>query len=446
MLKTLKKNFIFCIVLMQCVACNQTNNKAKQELNVNKNVVEKPLLQGLLNDVASEMFKHKAAEKQQFFVAAKSNTTVTAKNGFSVAINTANLCNEDGTSLGNENVQITIEELLNTEALLAANATTVSNGKMLISGGSYNINIQQNNKAIKIKPNASLSIKVPKLKNQSMQLFYGKREENGFVNWQATNQSFAEPIKIKKSVEKYTYLEDYKVSDTLGKRPATFAECFMLYKDSVMKSRWAYTIANRHRLTYHQEIRYGLQPIVFPMKRFMDNAINIDSVSRVVRNCFGNKLVGKDYTRLSYMYLVTDTFPVYKKREKTEVFENEDVLSYFEPVEIEQLGWINVDKFYNVATCDSTMLVFNNGIMLDNYKVYYKFKNINSVLAESNYNVKKTSLIATTKLPLQEAVEVIVVGTINNKIYTGKATLQVQRKNKVAIALQQMKKETPLKV
>ncbi len=199
MLNTKKTKQVYCIVLLALITCNIKKKElplqvvSKPELiNENKDAV-------ILQKASAALFSSKAAPIQMFVVSPKSNITITAKNGFALALNTNNLCIEDGSKLSDENLQVSIQELINTDALLAANATTVSDGKILESGGSYFINISQNNKAIKIKPNKSLQIKIPKIKQSDMELFYGSKTNDGFINWQTANQKFNALITIQKA-------------------------------------------------------------------------------------------------------------------------------------------------------------------------------------------------------------------------------------------------------
>ncbi len=208
-----------------------------------------------------------------------------------------------------------------------------------------------------------------------------------------------------------------------------------------MKARWTYTIAHRSTMSYEQEMRYGLQPIQFPIDRYTKNIINSDSLKKYYSSCFAFRDLEVLY-QTSKMYFTTDTFPVYKQITESINTSTTEALSYYEPVEINNLGWINCDRFYNVPTCDSTTFVFENNIKINSYKIYYKFKNRNSVMAENIFMPLSNNLNFFLKLPINETIEIIVFAASNNIIYTSNQVVTLQRKNKIIMQL----KESNVKV
>jgi hypothetical protein len=72
---------------------------------------------------------------------------------------------------------------------LSSNAQTISDGKLLISGGAYFIGMTSNGEQLKLKEGRSLSVQFPKLSEKEMALFYGQRNDLGQMNWQIATET-----------------------------------------------------------------------------------------------------------------------------------------------------------------------------------------------------------------------------------------------------------------
>ena len=67
--------------------------------------------------------------------------------------------------------------------LFKSNAATVSNGRLLASGGSYFIGMENNGQKIRLKKGHSLPVDFPVFAKEEMELFYGERDSAGSMNW-----------------------------------------------------------------------------------------------------------------------------------------------------------------------------------------------------------------------------------------------------------------------
>ena len=65
--------------------------------------------------------------------------------------------------------------------LTFANAQTVSDGKLLESGGAYYINLSCGKERLRIKKNKSIKIEFPKISDKDMSLFDGKVDSLGNI-------------------------------------------------------------------------------------------------------------------------------------------------------------------------------------------------------------------------------------------------------------------------
>ncbi len=114
---------------------------------------------------------------------------VTGKHGTIIHINPVDLETESGQPLGKD-VQIELKELTNKEQLLTANAQTVSDGELLVSGGAYYINATSDGQQLKLKKGKSYLAEFPQLSGDTMSLYYGERDNSNQMNWKKTEQKF----------------------------------------------------------------------------------------------------------------------------------------------------------------------------------------------------------------------------------------------------------------
>jgi hypothetical protein len=126
---------------------------------------------------------------QIFTVSGKQPTTVKGKNGTEILVDPMHLMMVNGEALGDK-IVVELKELINQEHLLRSNAQTISDGKLLVSGGAYYINFTSNGQQLRLKDGKSLNVSFPKLTSKEMQLFYGERDTLGQMNWQLVGQSF----------------------------------------------------------------------------------------------------------------------------------------------------------------------------------------------------------------------------------------------------------------
>ncbi len=361
--------------------------------------------------------------------------TVKTKSGFEIDIDPSQL-----TIAGQETpIELTIKECLHQDALIAANAATISNGLPLESAGSYYIVAKQNNAEIAIKRNGKLKIRSKKTDN-NIKVFYGNRDANGSMNWNVSN-SKPSIKKIQQAVSGLVQAQktdQIKIGDSVRKRPCTLTECIKLHYDSTMTARWNYTIGNRKWMNRKQEIAYGLRPVDFPYSRFKRGIVLGDTSSKKITvdyKTVSGFYCGNSQEALSKMYMKNDTVPVFKDTVYSYyVNGDEAVYDLFEENEINQLGWINIDKFYDTPLCDSTTIDINTD--LQSYKTYFKFLNRNSVLIETNAKgVFSNEIMSNQKLPIGEQVEVLIVGIKNKVVYSNKQVFVVKKRNNWKIKL-----------
>ena len=122
-------------------------------------------------------------------VSADKSSVVKGRKGTKLSVNPNDLVTESGKPLG-QNIEVELKELTNQGQLLRTNTQTVSNGKILVSGGAYFIGMTSNGEKLRLKDGKTLDVQFPKLSDKEMALFYGERNDLGQMNWQKATETF----------------------------------------------------------------------------------------------------------------------------------------------------------------------------------------------------------------------------------------------------------------
>lgn len=173
------------LIFLCCWFCScdnpasSTGDKSKADTSGNNEEA------GRLNDALSKYTE----PSQVFTVSAGQPSVVTGQKGTKINVNPADLETESGKPMG-KSITVELKELTNQWQLAGTNAQTVSDGKLLVSGGAYYINLTADDEQLKLKAGAGLSVQFPKLADQEMALFYGQRDEDGRLDWQKAPETF----------------------------------------------------------------------------------------------------------------------------------------------------------------------------------------------------------------------------------------------------------------
>lgn len=166
----------------------------KEEIKVDKtNTInsEKTIADNTENDKQA-LFNllNKFEDESQFFnVSNSKNNEVKGKKGTIIHIVPNNLELENGGVITG-NLKVELKELTNQKDLFRNDAQTLSDGKLLISGGSYYIDITSNGNKVNLKKGKTLEVEFPKITNRNMELFYGERDSLNQMNWKTANTKF----------------------------------------------------------------------------------------------------------------------------------------------------------------------------------------------------------------------------------------------------------------
>jgi len=141
-----------------------------------------------LNDLSDLKKKYEKAS-QMFTISSDKPTIVKGNKGTTIYINPADLTTLNGKAPG-KTIDIELKELLSANDLLNSNAQTISDGRLLISGGAYFINMTSIGEQLKLKDGTSLKVELPKIDKSNMTLFYGQKDSLGQMNWTPSETAF----------------------------------------------------------------------------------------------------------------------------------------------------------------------------------------------------------------------------------------------------------------
>ena len=184
----------FVIVLVTFLSCNTIpKTDIKEEV-------------GRLNELLV-----KFEEPSQFYrISADSISELTGKKGTVITINPSDLITESELEIV-DSIDIELKELTDQNQMFRTNAQTVSNGRLLVSGGAYFIGIRCRGQRVYLKPGKTMKVEFPILTADKMSLFKGTRDSFGQLNWDSVPKTFEK--KIFNSEIEYAYV--YELRDSI---------------------------------------------------------------------------------------------------------------------------------------------------------------------------------------------------------------------------------------
>ncbi len=141
-------------------------------------------------DIVSQAAKN---YKQTFVIQAEKANTITGINGTTVSIPANSLVDIKGVPIKGE-VTIELKEFLNPADAAFNHLSTISDGKLLESGGMFSVTAQAGNKEVKLASGKTMNVKMPTINmKKDMWLFYAVKNATGVTEWKKTNTPF-QPI------------------------------------------------------------------------------------------------------------------------------------------------------------------------------------------------------------------------------------------------------------
>ncbi len=204
----MKNTLLIFLAAAACFGCNNTTTTTTTTtFDSTTTIVNAP-------DSRHELFaldsvlKQYETPMQRFKASIVTPTKITGAKGTVINVNAADLETVSGKPLGNH-IDIELKELTTTEELARDRAATVSDGKLLVSGGAYYINMTSGGEQLKLKTGKTFTVQFPKNTTEEMSLFYGQRDRLGQMNWKGGEQGFTEIGTASVPVERVRSDADY---------------------------------------------------------------------------------------------------------------------------------------------------------------------------------------------------------------------------------------------
>lgn len=143
---------------------------------------------------ASTIYQRFKKEPQIFKANPKETIQIKGKEGTQIEIPKYSLVTKQNRTVTGE-VEILLEEFYSAPDILLANLHTLSNGRILETGGMINIVIKHKNEELKLKKGSEIKIEFATDDMDRMETFYGEIK-NGVFNWKLDAEPEPTPLKI----------------------------------------------------------------------------------------------------------------------------------------------------------------------------------------------------------------------------------------------------------
>lgn len=167
------------VVLVAVTAVFLWYNSNNASTDTDKNILPE------LNELGEKQWADadKLIPSQQFAINTENDTVIETQGGIVMYIPKGSFLDDNGNTITG-NVDFEVKEALNTAQIVMGGLSSMSGDKLLESGGMFYVNARQDGKTVKINPENGIYTEVPTDEvNPNMQLFEGKRMDNGSIDW-----------------------------------------------------------------------------------------------------------------------------------------------------------------------------------------------------------------------------------------------------------------------
>jgi hypothetical protein len=172
-----KKSFIFITLIVGFFICMNACTKKHD------NVQPAPAADNTFND----FFASNRNASQKFTINCNQDTVLVGSKGTKVHIGAGTLHTSSG-QVATGNATINLKEVTEFSEMILNNAPTISQNRLLISGGEFYIQASQNGTSLSLAPGSSyyITVAAPKGATNSMNVFTG-RDSSGIITWTPVN-------------------------------------------------------------------------------------------------------------------------------------------------------------------------------------------------------------------------------------------------------------------
>jgi hypothetical protein len=415
------------------------------------------------------MGKLKRNTRQFYEIEGDRNYQITAENGTKVWIDAHSFTDANGNPVSGA-IQIEMEEAYSYEDMILSGLSTTSGDRLLETGGMVYIHASSNGQSLQLNPGSEMivSMPTPELKD-GMQLFAGQTDASGNIDWAPTQQRFGQrlqdyinmpkmpvkpapvynPPKYKKDLsdkpqepihprkphqprkpkrESVQYNPGLIKRITLGKEKIESKEEDIFEKKMNDYERRVTRYEQKMKEYEQAVVQYQQDKVIYENRlaeweaRIAADRVRFEPGGEVYEAYMEEHR--KKLSRIDEVYAEKIKEWEALRNEQIERFEVEyekaglvtqnDMKEYF--YQVQRLGWINCDRFYDVPRDQRTPMVINDPDT-EEEMVYVIFEDINSIIKTTRKNVG----YITSPLPLNREVKILGI-----KVKEGRARMAVE--------------------
>jgi hypothetical protein len=273
-----------------------------------------------------------------------------------------------------DDIDVELKELPGPEQMALEGVQTVSDGRILISGGSYYKNMTSGGQQLSLKLGKTLKVILPKSTDQQMKLFYGQKDSTGLMNWSETAQQFKNF-----DVDSSAFL--------FANTPKPYQSMFICRVGARNDSAWLRLMAQLRKI---EELAF----------LFDENVNQKDTAKTKAQKTL------KRYESLSGRI--------------------------YNEVSVQQFGWINCDRFLESSNLTNIACEFDPADSISYAKVFLVFKSINSIM-EERYAYDKGAAFMNVPAGLEGTL--VAMAMKKGQLYTSRKDITIRKAQKVILSM-----------
>jgi hypothetical protein len=376
------------------------------------------------NEPELKQFMASLNEKKQVFTVGPGKiTTIKAEKGTELKINSSDLVTADGKTVTSD-ISVVIKEYSSKLDMLKANSQTTSNGNLLVSGGTYYIEMTSNGEPLRLKEGKMLEANFPGMKEPGMELFYGIRDKNDAMNWVKPATAKLAEVNEKAPLIKTEFIKESGMRKSVRlviKRNEL--QYFVIVSLTNTSINWKkFDISPTAREWLKEEIKNAKLSYDFYVGceriydfKFFSTKCEIYLDGDVLENGSAN-LDMDEFKALRNQ--IDSSYYARGIRLRQQRFANELVANSG----LKRFGWINCDRFYGDSSIKKDFMVtlkYPTELTATTASVFMVFKNINSLMTGS---YESPSVYSFSNVPSQTEVALVAITKVNGKIIVGKTS------------------------
>lgn len=383
---------------------------------------------------------------QQYAVESKKISIIKGLKGLKVTINPSALEREDGSAVEGR-INVSLIELTNSDDLFKSNVATMCNDRLLASGGSYFIGLENKGRQVRIKKGRTIQVDFPAITEDEMELFYGKRNDDGNMNWNRAGSNLVpvpeEPDLISINRDYEALPEPSRYITARLKLYRSLNEKVYYYNKRITVQELVDTLNRDYKKVFLETvITWPKELDTLPEDKWVDTAFLLRKYGPKQQYYVKTyKSLEDEKERMARLAAQRDSM---RRNWKPQSLAGQ-IQKYYQPSAISALGWINCDRFYRYR--EMTDLELNIPITLNKSKIQFflVFKSFNGLM---NFNIDTIvdDRNVFRSLPVGERVSLIGFSKSNGRIYHCKEDFVIRKKQPVSLAFKNLPTEEMIKM